>query len=364
MTSREREVYALIREDPMISQDEIAAKLGISRSAVSVHISSLLKQGFLRGRGYVLAEEHYHVVIGVAGIDFRGEVEGDESDSVSENIINYYGRINWIFGGTGYNISYYLNRIGEPVRLIAALGGDMFGKQLAEHCRETGINVDDCLYTPDLPQSIMLQLRDEKNDRRTSMVNYFAEEGMTPQFFSEKARMLKNARTIVINDIATSESVDYLLQEHDNADTWLVFSGVTSRIDRLKTFVPRTKHCYMNLHAAAHIAGVPMDMDVLTIGERLRDLGIREAFVSCENRSILHVTDSGCRTYATLPNTLSDSERGKDAFVAGLLASTGDNRTMEERIRFASEVCRQARTLYSGAYPMSRGTVEQALATR
>ncbi len=363
MTSREREVFFLIRENPMIAQEEIARKLGISRSAVSVHISSLLRQGALRGRGYVINEENYHVVIGVAGMDFRGTVEGEQSDSVSENIINYYGRISSVFGGAGFNISDYLSRIGENVRMIASIGSDMFGKQIVDYCAEHRINTDDCLYLPDTPQSIMLQLRDEKNDWRTSMVNYFSESRMTPQFFSERERMLRNAGTIVITDIVTPESAKYLLSEHASSETWLVFSGVTSRIDRLRAMVPQARHIYMNLRAAARIADVSLEEGFAKIGEKLRRLGVQEAFVSCDNRLILHVTAQSCTGYPTLPHTRSDGERGKDAFVAGLIATAGSGRTMAERIRFASQTSILGRASEPGGPTLSREAVEHALSS-
>ena len=41
MTRREQQVLALILEDPMISQQAIADKLGVSRSAVAGHIMKL-----------------------------------------------------------------------------------------------------------------------------------------------------------------------------------------------------------------------------------------------------------------------------------------------------------------------------------
>ena len=34
MTQREKELYEIIREDPMISQNEIAAKMNVTSSAV------------------------------------------------------------------------------------------------------------------------------------------------------------------------------------------------------------------------------------------------------------------------------------------------------------------------------------------
>lgn len=45
MTQRERQILQLIEADPMISQQELADKLGITRSSVAVHISNLIKKG-------------------------------------------------------------------------------------------------------------------------------------------------------------------------------------------------------------------------------------------------------------------------------------------------------------------------------
>lgn len=44
MTQRERQLLEWIRENPMISQQELADKAGITRSSVAVHISNLIKR--------------------------------------------------------------------------------------------------------------------------------------------------------------------------------------------------------------------------------------------------------------------------------------------------------------------------------
>ena len=52
MTQRERQILRWIEENPMISQQELAEKAGITRSSVAVHISNLMKKGFIAGKGY------------------------------------------------------------------------------------------------------------------------------------------------------------------------------------------------------------------------------------------------------------------------------------------------------------------------
>ena len=64
MTQRERQILRWIEENPMISQQELADKAGITRSSAGVHISNLMKKGFISGKGYILPTATYAVVIG------------------------------------------------------------------------------------------------------------------------------------------------------------------------------------------------------------------------------------------------------------------------------------------------------------
>ena len=54
MTQRERQILKWIEENPLISQQELADKAGIARSSVAVHISNLMKQGHIAGKGYIV----------------------------------------------------------------------------------------------------------------------------------------------------------------------------------------------------------------------------------------------------------------------------------------------------------------------
>ena len=50
ITERERQLLDWIAENPLISQQELADKAGITRSSVAVHISNLMKKGFIQGK--------------------------------------------------------------------------------------------------------------------------------------------------------------------------------------------------------------------------------------------------------------------------------------------------------------------------
>ena len=44
MTDREQEILEIIKENPMVSQQELADILNITRSSVAVHITNLMKK--------------------------------------------------------------------------------------------------------------------------------------------------------------------------------------------------------------------------------------------------------------------------------------------------------------------------------
>jgi pseudouridine kinase len=55
LTPRQGEILEIIRGDPLVAQQELADRLGISRSAVAGHIMQLTDLGLIRGRGYLLS---------------------------------------------------------------------------------------------------------------------------------------------------------------------------------------------------------------------------------------------------------------------------------------------------------------------
>jgi pseudouridine kinase len=72
MTQREQEILNILKHEPTISQNDIASRLGITRSSVAVHITNLLKKGYLLGKGYIVQDEPYILVIGGSNVDIQG----------------------------------------------------------------------------------------------------------------------------------------------------------------------------------------------------------------------------------------------------------------------------------------------------
>ena len=135
MTQRERQILRWIEENPMISQQELAEKAGITRSSVAVHISNLMKKGFIAGKGYVLRSGTYVVVVGGVNMDIGGKsfasmIPGDSNP----------GTVTMSVGGVGRNIAHNISLLGMDARMLSAVGADLYGEKIAASCTACGLD--------------------------------------------------------------------------------------------------------------------------------------------------------------------------------------------------------------------------------
>ena len=101
MTKRERQLLNWIEENPLISQKELADKAGITRSSVAVHISNLMKKGYITGKGYIVQSAPYVTVVGGVNVDIGGRPEAALVARDSNP-----GAVSSSLGGVGRNIAH------------------------------------------------------------------------------------------------------------------------------------------------------------------------------------------------------------------------------------------------------------------
>lgn len=128
LTLREREIFEILKKEPLIAQDELARRFGISRSSVAVHISNLMKKGVILGKGYVVNESASIVVLGESciNIDVQGENENTSID------VDY--------GGFALEFSRALSNFGVNVKVITVTGNDNAGDAIISILREREID--------------------------------------------------------------------------------------------------------------------------------------------------------------------------------------------------------------------------------
>ncbi len=128
LTLREREIVDLLKKDPLISQDELARHLGISRSSIAVHISNLMKKGVILGKGYVFNEQASIVVVGLSCLQIKINQQGDK------NVIDVD------YGGLPIIASGILAGFGVNLKIISLIGNDEPGTMILNRLMENRVD--------------------------------------------------------------------------------------------------------------------------------------------------------------------------------------------------------------------------------
>ena len=275
MTQRERQILQLIESNPMISQQELAETLGITRSSVAVHISNLMSKGYVAGRGYVLRSGSYAVVVGGVNVDIGGK---SFAPLVAED--SNPGTVSTSLGGVGRNIAHNLSLMGTDVRMLTAYGDDVHGQKVAASCSELGIDVSHARRITGGTTSTYLYLTDEKGEMALAVSDMEICKKITPTYLAGNLSLLQNAQVVVADTNIPEESLIYLAE---NCTAPLFCDPVsTVKAEKLRPILHKLHTLKPNKLEAELLSGVKIETieDVEKAADKLLEMGVHRLFIS------------------------------------------------------------------------------------
>ena len=314
MTQRERQILQRIEADPMISQQELADALGITRSSVAVHISNLIKKGCIAGKGYVLRTGSYVVVVGGVNVDIGGRsfvplVAADSNP----------GSVTYSLGGVGRNIAHNMALMGVDVRMLTALGDDLNGQRVAASCSELGIDMSHALKIPGAATSTYLYLTDPDGEMALAVSDMEICNQITPEYLATKLPLLQNAQAVVADTNIPQESLLYLAE---NCTAPLFVDTVsTTKAEKIRPILNRIHTLKPNRLEAELLSGIkaetPEDLD--RIADKLTELGVHRMFISMGGDGVFAVMGQERLKLPNIPGNMVNTTGYGDAFMAALV---------------------------------------------
>lgn len=314
MTQRERQILQLIEANPMVSQQELADILGITRSSVAVHISNLTKKGCIAGKGYVLRTGSYAVVVGGVNVDIGGHsfaplVAADSNP----------GRVSTSLGGVGRNIAHNISLLGINVRLMTAYGDDPNGERVAASCSELGIDLSNALRIPGETTSTYLYLTDDQGEMALAVSDMEICKRITPEYLAANLPMLQNAQLVVADCNIPAESLYYLT---NNVTVPLFVDPVsTVKAEKLRPILSKIHTLKPNRLEAELLSGIPIRCkeDVVRAADKLLELGVHRLFISLGADGVLAAMGDQKLWLPNLPGNMVNTTGCGDAFTAALV---------------------------------------------
>lgn len=345
MTDRERQLLEWIDEKPMISQQELAQRAGITRSSVAVHISNLMKKGLIQGKGYILQTNPYAVVVGGVNMDILGHPFAPLTARDSNP-----GRVGLSLGGVGRNIAHNLALLGGDVKLITAFGEDSNAEQITRSCRELGIDVQHSLVVPHAATSTYLCIANHSGDMELAVSDMEIYRSLTPEFLSGKMDYINKARICIADTNIPEETLRFL---GENCKCPLFVDTVsTAKAAKLCGILNKVHTLKPNRLEAELLTGIAIT-DSATLQQaanRLLQMGIQQVFVSLGGDGVYYAGAHGHGTLPCYPSTVVNTTGAGDSFMAALAWAHLNNFSLADSARAglaAASICVAAKETVS-----------------
>ena len=331
MTERERQILALIREDPMISQQDIAARLGISRSAVAGHIMHLSEKGIVKGRGYVISDAPFVAVIGGANLDIHGR----SARNVRLHDSNP-GVVVTSPGGVARNVAENLARLGADCRLITAIGLDPHGQILLQQGREAGIDMRHVAQLDNHQTSTYLSVLDHSGNMHVGISDMSIIDELGPEKIRTHEAMLKQAALIIIDTNLNDDALAYVAGTFGDKP---IFADTvsTTKATRIKPYLSAVHTLKPSLIEAEALAGMRSgtDKQLPKLAMWFHERGVKRLFITLGARGVFYSTaDASGIEKSNLKNIRNVGGAG-DAFLAALAYGWLREWTLGKSIKFS-----------------------------
>ncbi|TJX64203.1 winged helix-turn-helix transcriptional regulator [Soehngenia saccharolytica] len=331
MTNRELEILNIIKKNPLVSQNEIAEMLNITRSSVAVHIANLTKKGIIKGRGYLIEESRYVSVIGGANVD----IVGFPNELLRRNDSNP-GLVKLSVGGVARNIAENISRLGINTKLFTVVGDDMYGEKIVDECKLANIDTSYIKTISNESSGTYLAILDEKMDMDVAISSMDIFKYLNENYLYENAITLQGSEIIVLDTNLEKETLEYAVENYKDKKLFLDTVSFSKAL-RAKDVLGYFHTIKPNKLEVEAITGIKIEdkEDLIKASNIIHNLGVKNIVISLGEKGAFYSTE-GChgRLKAKKANIKNATGAG-DAFQAGLVFGEYNTLPFKESVKYA-----------------------------
>lgn len=331
MTYREKEILQILKNNPMISQQELADMLNISRASVAVHITNLMKKGYILGKGYILKKENYVTVIGGSNMDIQG--------SPKNPLVMYDsnpGQVDISLGGVGRNIAENLSRLNVNTKLISAIGNDLYGNTILSECKNLNIDVEDCFVSDEYATSIYISILNSSKDMQLAISHMDIIEKLDESFINSKYKSLNDSKAIVIDTNLSQETIEFITRTYSHLPIF-VDTVSTAKCTKIKDILGRFEGIKLNKYEAETLSGIKIENldDAKKSCEYFINEGVKNVFITLSSDGVYCANNEISLYLKGVEIDIVNATGAGDAFMAGIIYGFMNDLNLEETAKFS-----------------------------
>lgn len=244
-------------------------------------------------------------------------------------------------GGVGRNIAENLARLGVATELVTVFGGDETAAMLADGCRALGIEVGRSLILPDEATSRYVCILDADGSLVGAVAAMSAIDRFGPSELAVRFEPGDDADLIVIDANLPADTIA-MAAERWRGKPMLLDTVSAIKARRASAVFGQFSMLKPNMPEARALLGLePEDTidrstgTVLSLGRRLLDGGVHEAFISLGPRGLFWMADGDTGIVSPLSLPIVNVSGAGDAAAAALVWATVHHATTREKACFA-----------------------------
>ena len=330
LTEREQQIVDLLRRDPLLGSEALAAALGTTRTSINVHLSNLGKKGVILGRGYVLAERPGAVVIGGANVDLKARSTARATGHTSNP-----GHGSMAPGGVARNIAENLARLGDRVHLVSVVGRDPLGDNLLDHTAAAGVRVEHVART-DRPTGTYTAVLDADGELIVAIADMEATAELGPQQLQTARDLIATAGVLVLDGNLGRDALEYALDLSEGVRTVFEPVSVPKAAALQDALDARVYAVTPNRDELAALTGLPTRSarQVRTAARALHARGVELVWARLGERGSLLSTADEVIEIPALPTTVQDVTGAGDSMLAAFCHVLLEGGSPEDAARF------------------------------
>lgn len=331
MTYREKEILQILKSNPMISQQELADMLNISRASVAVHITNLMKKGQILGKGYILRKENYVTVIGGSNMD----IQGFPNNPLVMHDSNP-GQVDISMGGVGRNIAENLSRLNVNTKLVSAIGNDLYGNTILSECKNLNIDVNDCFVSDEYSTSIYVSILNDSKDMQLAISHMDIIEKLDESFIHSKHKSIDDSKAIVLDTNLSKETIDFITRNHSHLPIF-IDTVSTAKCVKIKDILHRFEGIKLNKYEAETLSGIKIENlhDAKKSCEYFIEKGVESVFITLSSDGVYCANKTKTLHIPGVKIDIVNATGAGDAFMSGIVYGFMNNLDIEQTAKFS-----------------------------
>ena len=230
------------------------------------------------------------------------------------------GKVDIGYGGVARNIAHNLALLGCRVQLLTAFGSDLFGKLLADHCKQQGIDIRLAEHVESERTGTYLCINNHAGEMIAAVADTEVISIITPEWLEKRAGDINQSDYVIADTNISENAIRHLM---DTTTVPLLIDGVSStKAHRVVNALTKAKLPYLhslklNLKEAVAVTGEP---SYALAAQRLIDLGVAHVYITLGSEGVYCRNAAEEWLYPALPITeVANTTGAGDAFLAGVV---------------------------------------------